>query len=120
MKQKSTFVLITLLLSYIMAGAQSTPAEITADYGPPAEANVWEHFIIPLTPETFNVDSASFVAVLENVTSFWIRTEMHSGPDTAGLDLVKVGSTYFSNFDSSSEGWSSGGDATMEWFPAGG
>ncbi len=120
MKTKSTFLLIVLLMSFILAGAQSTPTEITAEYGPPAEANVWEHFTIPLTPEAFNVDSATFAAVLANVTSFWVRTEMHSGPDVAGLDVVKIGPTYLSNFDASSEGWSSGGDATMEWFSTGG
>jgi len=107
-------------MSFIMAGAQSTPDEITAEYGPPAEANVWEHFTIPLTAETFGVDETTFDAVLANVTSFWVRTEMHSGPDTAGLDVVQVGSAYLSNFDASSEEWSSGGDGTMEWFPVGG
>ena len=107
-------------MSFIMAGAQSTPTEIEAEYGPPAEANVWEHFTIPLTAEAFNVDETTFDAVLANVTSFWVRTEMHSGPDTAGLDVVKVGTTYLSNFNASSEGWSSGGDGTMEWFPTAG
>ena len=120
MKSKSTFLFILFLMSFIMAGAQSTPTEVTAEYGPPAEANVWEHFTIPLTAETFNVDETTFDAVLANVTSFWVRTEMHSGPDTAGLDVVKVGTTYLSNFNASSEGWSSGGDGTMEWFPTGG
>jgi hypothetical protein len=73
-----------------------------------------------LTAETFNVDETTFEAVLANVTSFWVRTEMHSGVDVAGLDVVKVGSMYLSNFDASSEGWSSGGDGTMEWKPTGG
>jgi hypothetical protein len=120
MKTKSTFLLIVFLSFCIIAGAQSTPTEITAEYGPPAEANVWEHFTIPLTAEAFNVDEPTFEAVLANVTSFWVRTEMHTGYDVAGLDVVKVGSTYLSNFDASSEGWSSGGDGTMEWFSTGG
>ena len=120
MKTKSTFLLIVFLSFCILSGAQSTPTEITAEYGPPAEANVWTHYTIPLTAETFNVDETTFDAVLANVTSFWVRTEMHSGPDTAGLDVVKVRTTYLSNFDASSEGWSSGGDGTMEWFPTGG
>lgn len=120
MKTKSTFLLIVFLSFCILAGAQSTPTEITAEYGPPAEANVWTHYTIPLTAEIFGVHDTTFDAVLANVTSFWIKTEMHSGPDTAGLDVVKIGTTYLSNFDASSEGWSSGGDGTMEWFPTGG
>ncbi len=120
MKTRSTFLLIAFLMSFILAGAQSTPTEILAPYGPPAEANVWTKYTIPLTAETFNVDEITFQAVLANVTSFWVRTEMHSGVDVAGLDIVKVGTMFMSNFDASSEGWSSGGDGTMEWKPTGG
>ncbi len=120
MKTKSTFLFISFLMASIFVGAQSTPTEILAPYGPPPEANVWHYFTIPLTAESFNVDEMTFQAVLANVTSFWVRTEMHSGVDVAGLDEVQVGSMYFSDFDASSEGWSSGGDGTMEWMPTGG
>ncbi|MCK4569086.1 MAG: T9SS type A sorting domain-containing protein [Bacteroidales bacterium] len=120
MKTKSTFLLIVFLSFCILAGAQSTPTEITAEYGPPAEANVWEHFTIPLTAETFNVDEITFDAVLAGVTSFWIRTEMHTGYDIGGIDDVFIGTTYWSYFEGSADGWSSGGDGTMEWMPTGG
>jgi hypothetical protein len=58
--------------------------------------------------------------VLANVNSFWIRTEMHTGDDVGGIDDVYIGTTYISTFDASSEGWSSGGDGTMEWMSTGG
>lgn len=115
MKNKSTllFVLFTACLGVM---AQNSKAQtITAEYGPPAEANVWTQFTIPLTAESFGVDESTFDAVLANVNSLWIRTEMHTGYDVGGIDDVYVGMTYFSNFNTSSEGWSSGGDGTMEW-----
>jgi len=120
MKTKSTFLLFIMFMSYLLAGAQSTPTEITAEYGPPAEAGVWTYYTIPLTADTFNVDETTFQAVLASVTSFWVRTEMHSGVDVAGLDDVQIGSLYYSDFNASSEGWSSGGDGTMEWKSTGG
>lgn len=90
-------------------------AELNADYGPPSQANTWEKFIIPLTAESFNTDEATFAAAMTNITSFWIRTEMHTGYDIGGIDEVFIGNDYWSYFDSSSELWSSGGDGTMEW-----
>ena len=108
------------LISFIMAGAQTTPTEITADYGPPAEANVWTQYTIPLTAETFNVDETTFDAFLTSVTSFWIRTEMHTGSDIGGIDDVFIGTTYSENFNASADGWGSGGDGTMDWMPTGG
>jgi len=120
MKFKST-LLILLLMSCSWVIAQDHKAEtITAEYGPPAEANVWTQYTIPLTAETFGVDESTLDLVLANVNSFWIRTEMHTGDDIGGIDDVFVGTTYFSDFNTSSEGWSSGGDGTMEWMNAGG
>jgi hypothetical protein len=120
MKTRSLLLNLVFLLAVFPAGAQGTPEEITADYGPPAEANVWEKFTIPLTAETFGVDETTFAAALSNVTSFWIRTEMHTGSDVGGIDDVYIGTTHWSNFNGSSEGWSSGGDGTMEWMNEGG
>ncbi len=57
---------------------------------------------------------------MSNVTSFWVRTEMHNGADVGGLDEVEIGDTYVSTFDLSSEEWTSGGDGTMEWMPSDG
>ncbi len=111
---------LVFLLAFFPAGAQGTPEEITADYGPPAAANVWEKFTIPLTAETFGVDETTFAAAMANVTSFWIRTEMHTGSDVGGIDDVYIGTTYWSTFEGSSDGWSSGGDGTMEWMNEGG
>ena len=120
MRRKSTFLMITFLVSFFLTGAQSVRDELTADFGPPAEANVWEKFVIPITPESFNVDEATLTAALNNITSFWIRTEMHTGYDVGGIDDVMIGSFFLSIFNTSSDGWSSGGDGTMEWIPTGG
>jgi len=120
MKTKITILFSTLMLCFVISGAQSVRTELTADFGPPAEANVWEKFVIPITPESFGTDEATLLAALSNITSFWIRTEMHNGNDIGGIDDVMIGSAYLADFNSSSEGWSSGGDGTMEWMPAGG
>lgn len=119
MKTKSTFFLLAFIVSGFMAQAQ-VPEVIYAQFGPPAAPSVWEHYSIPLTHESFGIDSLIFDQVLAQVGSIWFRTEMHSGPDTAGLDIVQIGTSYYSDFNTSSESWSSGGDATMEWFPTGG
>lgn len=115
--KKYTFLTFVFALAFVMAGAQ--PSELIAEYGPPEEANTWEKFTIPLTAETFNVDEADFEAAMANITSFWIRTEMHTGTDVGGIDNVQVG-PYFSDFTTSSQGWSSGGDGTMAWIQDGG
>ena len=121
MEKRPAILIIVFLLACLGVIAQNDKGEtITADYGPPAEANVWTQFTIPLTAETFGVDESVLDAVLADVNSFWIRTEMHTGDDIGGIDDVYVGTTYFSDFNSSSEGWSSGGDGTMEWMTSGG
>jgi hypothetical protein len=121
MKKISTILTIVFLLVCLGVIAQNNKGEtITAEYGPPAEANVWTQFTIPLTAETFAVDESVLDAVLANVNSFWIRTEMHTGEDIGGIDDVYIGTTYFSDFNASSDGWSSGGDGTMEWMTTGG
>jgi hypothetical protein len=115
---KNAIALLIIGLSFsIVLQAQT---ELTAEYGPPAEASVWEKFTIPLTAETFGVEQSEFEAAMANITSFWIRTEMHTGSDVGGIDDVAVGGELISNFDFSYEGWSSGGDGTMEWVQDGG
>jgi len=118
METRITFIWI-FIFSFCLS-AWSQPTEITAEYGPPIEANVWEKFTFTLNAETFNVTEAELQTVLSGVTSFWIKTEMHTGNDIGGIDNVMIGSTYFSDFDGSYEGWSSGGDGTMEWMSTGG
>lgn len=120
MRSKFLLLLAGFLLSIFSMEAQDSPDEITAEYGPPDSANVWQKFTIPLTAETFGLDQNVFEAAMANVTSFWIRTEMHTGSDVGGIDDVFIGTTYASSFDGSSEGWSSGGDGTMEWVSEGG
>lgn len=121
MKRKGIFLFAVFMFSAILfSAAQSVRTEITAEYGPPEEADTWEHFVIQLTPERFNTDAATFESVMSGVASFWIRTEMHTGDDFGGIDNVSVGSLYASYFHASAEGWSSGGDGTMEWMQTGG
>ncbi len=120
MIRKFTTLLIIIQSLTLISFAQTIPDELIIDYGPPAEANVWTKYVIPLNAETFNTDEATFLGFMSNVTSLWIRTEMHTGDDVGGLDEVKVGDVYSSNFDVSSEDWTSGGDGTMEWMPSGG
>jgi hypothetical protein len=45
---------------------------------------------------------------------------MHTGNDVGGIDDIWIGTTFSSSFDGSAEGWSSGGDGTMEWVSEGG
>lgn len=116
-----SFLVIVFLVISGLTGAQTDiNSELTAEYGPPLQANTWEQFIIPLTAETFNTDSETFTSAMENITSFWIKTEMHYGSDVGGIDEVQIGDTFSSYFDSSSELWSSGGDGTMEWISSDG
>ena len=93
---------------------------ISAPFGPPSAANTWQRFTVPLTAATFNVDSATFQKVMSQVTQFRIRTEMHDGTDVGGVDNVAVGSRFSTGFDAGSEGWTAGGDGTMEWKSSGG
>ncbi len=120
MIRKFTTLLIIFQGIVLINLAQTIPDELTADYGPPDQANVWTKYVIPLNAETFNTDETTFQAVMANITSFWIRTEMHTGNDVGGLDEVIIGNTYTSYFDISGEEWSSGGDGTMEWVPTDG
>jgi len=93
---------------------------ISTEYGPPAVANEWQRFAVPLTPEAFGVDSTAFAQVLANVTRLRIQTEMHNGYDVGGLDQVTLAGLHSSAFESGNEGWNASGDGTMEWVSSGG
>jgi len=120
MKSKSIFFVMLLLLSIISSQGQTLRAVLTAENGPPAEANTWTKFVIPITAESFGTDQATLEGVLLNVGNFRIRTETASQGDIGAIDEVSIGETYTSNFGSSAEGWSAGGDGTMQWMPSGG
>jgi hypothetical protein len=121
MKQKIILFFCIFFLSFLLVKAQSLlPIELTSEFGPPANPDTWEKFTILITAEAFNTDSVTMITALESVTSFRIRTEMHTGYDVGGVDNVVIGTMYASNFDASIEGWSSGGDGTLEWMSTGG
>jgi PKD repeat protein len=93
---------------------------ISAEFGPPSQANVWEKYTIPLTASSFGVDETTFQQILANVSMFRIRTEMHDGSDVGCLDEVRIGDKFYSSFDTGPEEWNGAGDGTMEWKPTGG
>ncbi|NOY58645.1 MAG: VWA domain-containing protein, partial [Calditrichaeota bacterium] len=112
-------VLMTLALIPARSFAQ-VPTTLTAEFGPPAEANTWQKFTIPLTNEAFGVDAKTFQFVLANVQQFRIRTEMYTGADVGAIDSVKIGDRFLSTFNADNEGWNAAGDGTMEWIGDGG
>lgn len=120
MAKKFTRLMLLFQLIFVTSFAQTVPEQLIAPYGPPATANEWTKYIIPLTAESFNIPDSTFQLAMKNITGLWIRTEMHSGNDIGGLDEVKVGDVYAGNFDLSSESWTSGGDGTMSYIPSGG
>jgi hypothetical protein len=112
--------LCIILITLITTLPALSQTELTVEYGPPGQADTWERYRIWLTPETFDVEQEVFDIAMANITSFWIRTEMHTGNDVGGIDNVKVGDRYMSNFNFDAESWSSGGDGTMAWKQSGG
>ncbi len=93
---------------------------ISASFGPPANADTWQRFTIPLTAAKFGIDDATFQKVMAQVTQFRIRTELHDGADVGGVDNVTIGSRFGAGFDAGPEGWTAAGDGTMEWKSTGG
>jgi hypothetical protein len=123
LKRFSFLILALILLTLTLPDvsfAQSNGATVTANYGPPAAANTWEKFTIPLTAAQFNTDDATFQQVMSNVQHIRISTEFHSGYDTGSMDNVSIGTRFSSDFNSGLGGWSAAGDGTMEWIPTGG
>jgi len=105
------------------SGTGSAPvplAPITAHYGPPAAANTWTMYSLPLTAATFGVTDAQLDQILANVKMLRISFEMSDAKDVGGIDTVSIGSVYSSAFGTGTEGWGSGGDGTMSWQPTGG
>ena len=119
MIKKYILLLFISQLTFSLTYAQ-IPDQLVAPYGPPDTANQWTKYTIPLTPESFSVPDSTFETAMTNITSLWIRTEMHSGDDIGGLDEVKVGNIYSAYFDASSESWTSGGDGTMSYIASDG
>jgi hypothetical protein len=117
---KKTTLLLFIFQIFLGVTYAQIPDQLIAPYGPPDTANQWTKYTIPLTAESFNIADSIFQAAITNITSLWIRTEMHSGYDLGGLDEVKVGDVYSSYFDISSESWTSGGDGTMSYIQSGG
>jgi photosystem II stability/assembly factor-like uncharacterized protein/Mg-chelatase subunit ChlD len=100
-----------------MAAAASV---MESPYGPPPVDNDWQFFSIQLSAANFNVTEDDFNAILANVQTFRIRTEMSDSKDTAGLDSVRIGGIYSSSFGTGPEEWSASGDGTLEWKSSGG
>ena len=88
---------------------------LSVDYGPPPAADTWHKFTIPLTAETFGLESNVFLASMQNISMIRIRTEMHSGSDKCGIDSIAFGSAFLTTFDNGTENWSALGDGTMAW-----
>ncbi|MCK4716105.1 MAG: hypothetical protein KAT54_04810, partial [Candidatus Marinimicrobia bacterium] len=114
------FLCSFLLLCAFADSKVAVPEYLWVEYGPPASANTWEKFTIPLTAETFNLDSETFSQSMQNIGMFRIRTEMHDGTDFGAVDNVKVGSLFFSSFSTGTENWNAMGDGTMSWQSSGG
>jgi len=130
MKNKCFRPVMTLILLLLMIAAgvplHAQPSRIAAaaavmqaPFGPPLDSE-WQSFSIPLTPASFKVSDSLFDAILANVQSFRIRTEMSDVKDVAGLDSIRVGARYSARFDAGTEEWSASGDGTLEWKSAGG
>ncbi|MBN2280483.1 MAG: carboxypeptidase regulatory-like domain-containing protein [Candidatus Marinimicrobia bacterium] len=104
----------------VESGNIDIPEILSASYGPPANADTWEKFIIPMTAATFGVTDTEFNAAMQQISMIRIRTEMHDGGDYGAIDNVRLGSTFSSYFTSNTEEWSASGDGTMSWEPTGG
>ncbi|RPI02068.1 MAG: VWA domain-containing protein [Calditrichaeota bacterium] len=112
-----TIAVITGFLPITFAQSEQI---ISAPFGPPSQANQWEKYTIPITAESFNVDQSVLSSVLADVQWFRVRTEMHNGADVGGVDQIRIGDRFASDFDSGTGGWNAAGDGTMEWIAGGG
>lgn len=88
---------------------------LTAYFGPPAENDVWQKFIIPLEASSFGIEETEFVNVMQSVKFIRIRTEMGKGFDVGSLDSVVFGDAFISTFNENAEGWSAMGDGYLQW-----
>lgn len=92
----------------------------SAPFDPPPVANTWQRVTIQLDTSRFDVGEEELNAILANVQTFRIRTEMSDSRDTGAVDSVRIGSRFAATFDEGTEGWSASGDGTLSWSPAGG
>lgn len=120
MKKMRLLFALALIFSVTASSAPLIEQTMSASYGPPVAANTWQKFVIPLNADRFGVSDADFMAILANVNRLRIRTEMSDAKDTGGLDSVRVGDLYLSEFTSGTDGWTSAGDGTMSWQPGAG
>ncbi len=91
---------------------------------------LWTPFSIPLTPESFNTDTNTFLSVMANVKGLWIRGEVASGSsDQCLLDNFELLVNPPSNplparsttFDADAEGWWHGDTGiALSWIETGG
>jgi hypothetical protein len=92
--------------------------------------DAWHHYVVPLTPAAFGVDSNYFAGILRHVTKIWLTGEFNSGDDITWFDNITVGTgphtpvihttSLASRFGSSGEGWVGYDNATFSWDATGG
>ncbi len=92
--------------------------------------NLWQHYVVPLTPEAFGVDSNRFDHVIRHVTMIWLHGEFNSGIDVAWFDNIAVATgprvpvvhttSLNSRFGTDSEGWVGYDNAIFSWDATGG
>ena len=88
----------------------------------------WTHYFIPLTPEAFGTDQATFHGVMAYVKEIRIHGEVAGGTDRAGLDSFGLyiarppftAPEQASTFDADMEAWRKYDGITLAWEPAGG
>lgn len=131
MKPKFLTFVLFILCGYLTVGyaqidnsSQNEDAAnvtiLSASYGPPKTADVWEKFTINLSASTFGVSEADFEESMKNIQFIRIRTELNSGSDIGSIDSVALGNKFLSTFDTNADGWSAMGDGAMYWEPVGG
>lgn len=92
--------------------------------------DVWQHYVVPLTPAAFGVDSNQLARVLSHVSKIWIHGEFNAGDDVTWFDNITVATgshapvvhatSLVSRFGSDSEGWVGYDNTTFSWDATGG
>ncbi len=92
--------------------------------------DVWQHYVVPLTPEAFNVSADYLNSILSHVMKIWIHGEFGAGRDVTFFDNITVATgphtpvvhstSLLSRFGSDDEGWVGFDGAAFSWDPAGG
>jgi len=91
----------------------------------PLTKNQWMKIVVPLTPEAFGVDAATFEGVMSYVNKIWIQGEYDNGDDQFWLDNIEVatgpvtprvfGNSLVARFGTGPEGWLTFDAATLGW-----